>query len=205
MYTTFMVKLIVNEKYDGKKLDRFLLDKFNNLSFNEFHKALRKKDIKVNGKRVNQNISLFCDDEICVYIADNILYGKKEELVIIYEDDNILVINKPINMTVQKESNETCVMDLVNEYYSKKETNINAKPCHRLDRNTSGLLVIAKNIESEKILLEKFKNREIKKYYLATVYGIPKIKQQTLNAYLFKDAKKNMVYISNIKKQVIYL
>lgn len=101
---------------------------------------------------------------------------------------------------MQKQDDELCLMDLVLEYYSKNNIHISPVPCHRLDRNTSGLIIIAKNDESEKILLEKIKNREIKKYYLATVYGIPKIKAKVLNAYLFKDRKKKYVYISDNKK-----
>jgi len=91
-------------------------------------------------------------------------------------------------------------MDLIKEYYEKNSQNIEPTPCHRLDRNTSGLIIIAKNKNSESIILEKIKNHEIKKYYLATVYGIPKIKSQTLNSYLFKDRKKKQVYISDYKK-----
>ena len=70
-------------------------------------------------------------------------------------------------------------------------------PCHRLDRNTTGLVLFAKNEESLNILFEKFKNHEIKKKYLALVYGIPKIKKARLEAYLFKDNKKSIVYISD--------
>ena len=75
------------------------------------------------------------------------------------------------------------------------------EPCHRLDRNTTGLIVFAKNSISLNILLEKFKNREIEKHYLAKVFGIPKIKKQTLTAYLFKDNKKSLVYISDTPKK----
>ena len=74
-------------------------------------------------------------------------------------------------------------------------------PCHRLDRNTTGLLLFAKNENALNILLEKFKNREIEKHYLAKVYGIPSKKYQNLVAYLFKDNKKSMVYISDVPKK----
>ena len=73
-------------------------------------------------------------------------------------------------------------------------------PCHRLDRNTRGLVLFAKNQTALDILLEKFKNKEIKKYYKCLVYGIPSKKEDTLVGYLFKDSKKSMVYISNIPK-----
>lgn len=74
-------------------------------------------------------------------------------------------------------------------------------PCHRLDRNTTGLVLFAKNNESLGILLDKFKNCEIEKHYAAHVYGIPKDNKKTLSAYLFKDAKKSMVYISDTPKK----
>ena len=69
-------------------------------------------------------------------------------------------------------------------------------PCHRLDRNTTGLIIFAKNEKSLNILLNKFKNHEIEKHYLAVVYGIPKEKHEKLESYLFKDNKKSIVYIS---------
>ena len=74
-------------------------------------------------------------------------------------------------------------------------------PCHRLDRNTSGLILFAKNETSLKILLEKFKSHEIKKHYLALVYGIPKKKNDKLISYLFKDSSKSLVYISDVPKK----
>ena len=87
-----MKKLVVNKKYNNKKLDKFLKDNIFNLSNSLFYKTLRKKDIKVNGKRVSENITVFENDEILVYIADNLLeYNFK--LDIIYEDDNIYVKN----------------------------------------------------------------------------------------------------------------
>lgn len=77
-----MKKLIVNKKYDNKKLDKFLFDSIPNLSQNLLYKTLRKKDIKVNGKRINQNIKLKENDEIIVYIDDKLL--KKDDLQIIF-------------------------------------------------------------------------------------------------------------------------
>ena len=74
-------------------------------------------------------------------------------------------------------------------------------PCHRLDRNTSGLVVFAKSKEALDVLLDKFKNMEIEKHYKCTVYGILNCKEQTLEAYLFKDSKKSMVYVSDEPKK----
>lgn len=98
-----MKKLIVSKKYDSKKLNKFLLDNVQNLTYSLFCNTLRKKDIKINGKRVNKDISVFEGDEILVYIADSLLNSKSSiNLNIIFEDDNILVINKPGSLTVLK-------------------------------------------------------------------------------------------------------
>ena len=190
-----MKKLIVTKKYNNKKLNVFLMDNIDNLSNNLFYKTLRKKDIKINGKRISENTIVFENDEILVYISDELL-EKTQKLDIIYEDDNILILNKPINIEVTGNKSLT-------EFIHKKHINCEflPMPCHRLDRNTSGLILFAKNEISLKILLDKFKNREIEKHYLALVYGIPKMKHKKLEAYLFKDSHKSLVYISNILKK----
>ena len=188
-----MKKLVVSKKYNNKKLDKFLKDNILNLSNNLFYKTLRKKDIKINGKRVSENVTVFEGDEILVYIADNLL---ESSLDIIYEDNNILVINKPSNIEVTGKNSLT---DVVSKLYSSCE--FSPMPCHRLDRNTSGLILFAKNKQALDILLEKFKHHEIGKHYLALVYGIPKKKNQKLISYLFKDSSKSLVYISNVPKK----
>lgn len=90
-----MRNIVVNEKYDGKKLNTFLLDNFNGLTLNTIYKALRKKDIKINNVRISQNCVVNCGDKISVFISDKFLY-KNFKLDIIYEDENILIINKPV-------------------------------------------------------------------------------------------------------------
>lgn len=190
-----MKKIIVNKKYDGKNLSQFLLDNFSGLTMNTFYKALRKKDIRINNVRTTQNSIIHTSDEIQIFITDNLLY-KKLIPDIIYEDDNILVVNKPSEIEVVGEQSLTNLLKS-----QLKETNVFIEPCHRLDRNTTGLSLFAKNKEALAILLKKFKAHEIEKHYLAKVYGIPKIKNQTLTAYLFKDNKKSMVYISDEPKK----
>lgn len=190
-----MKKLIVNKKYDNKKLDKFLKDNISTLSNNLFYKTLRKKDIKINGKRVSENVTVFENDEILVYIPDNLLENKLN-LDIIYEDNNILLINKPSNIEVTGQDSLT---EVVHKLYSSCE--FKPMPCHRLDRNTSGLILFAKNTQALEILLDKFKHHEIKKHYLALVYGIPQKKNERLISYLFKDSSKSLVYISDVPKK----
>ena len=190
-----MKRLIVDKKYDNKKLNMFLNDMLPTLTNNLFYKTLRKKDIKINGKRVNKNINVFEGDEILVYISDELL-SPSIGLDIFYEDDNILIINKPYNLEVTGDNSLT---SLVHTYY--KDCEYKPMPCHRLDRNTTGLILYAKNEESLNILLDKFKNHEIEKHYKALVYGIPKENYKRCEAFLFKDNKKSQVYISDTFKK----
>lgn len=185
-----MKVLIVNKKYDGKKVNNFILDSFPNLNKNTLFKALRKKDIRVNDKRISDNITIFENDEIKVFISDELLEGSID-YKIVYEDDNILAIDKPANIEVTGENSLTSSLEKSYKFI---------KPCHRIDRNTTGLVLFAKNQEALDILLDKFKNREIEKHYKAVVYNIPKIKESRLEAYLFKDNKKSLVYISDTPK-----
>ena len=190
-----MKKLIVNEKYDGKKLNKFLLDNIENLSSNLFYRTLRKKDIKINGKRIKEDILVHENDEILVYISDELL-KPNISLDIVYEDNNILIINKPFNLEVTGINSLTTI---IHEKY--KDSSFLPMPCHRLDRNTSGFVLFAKNEEALNILLEKFKHHEIEKHYLALVYGHPKENFKRCEAYLFKDNKKSMVYINDTFKK----
>lgn len=188
-----MKKLIVSKKYDGKKLNTFILSSFPELSLNMLNKALRQKDIRINGVRTKENVTVFENDEVVVYISDDFLF-KKVDFDIVYEDDNILVVNKPCGIEVVCNDNEKNLTSFLQKKYNFIE------PCHRIDRNTTGLVLFAKNKEALDILLKKFKNKEIKKYYKCLVYGIPKKKSDTLVGYLFKDSKKSMVYISDVPK-----
>jgi len=190
-----MKKLIVNEKYNGKKLNIFLSQMLPNLTSNLFYKTLRKKDIKINGTRIHENICVYTNDEITIYIPDSLLCNHFK-LDIFFEDANILIINKPYNIEVTGDNSLTSYL---HEKY--QDSTFLPMPCHRIDRNTSGLVLFAKNESSLKILLEKFKKHEIEKHYLALVYGIPKDNYKKCEAYLFKDTKKSLVYISDTPKK----
>ena len=193
-----MKKIIVSKKYDGKKLNTFLLDNFNGLSINTIYRALRKKDIRINNVKISENCVLKNGDEITIFINDALLY-KTYNLDIVYEDNNILVVNKPYGIeVVSEDNNELTLTKIILEHFSSKDF---PAPCHRLDRNTYGLVVFAKNKDILNILLNKFKNMEIEKHYKCTVYGTFSVKETTLNAYLFKDRKKAFVYISDTAKK----
>ncbi|MDO4381517.1 MAG: RluA family pseudouridine synthase [Clostridia bacterium] len=184
-----MKELAVENKYNCKKLVPFLLDNFDGLCTNTIYKALRKKDIRINDIKVNSNVFLQTGDSVKIFISDEFLFKQNHcNFNKVYEDDNILIIDKPAEIEVTGSNSITSILKRQYAYI---------EPCHRLDRNTTGLLIFAKNKDALDILLQKFKNREIEKHYKAMVYGIPNIKSQTLEAYLFKDNKKALVYISD--------
>ena len=190
-----MKEIIVNKKYHEKKLNKVILEELSNINYPTFCKLLRKKDIKINGKRINKDILVHENDKIEIYLPKE-LEEVKINLDKVYEDENILVINKPANIEVTGINSLT---EIINKQYTNCE--FKPQPCHRIDRNTTGLVIFAKNKEALEILLEKFKKHEIEKHYLALVYGIPNKKEERLEAYLFKDQKKSQVYISdNFKK-----
>lgn len=186
-----MQKIIVPEKFNNKKVSDLLFYHFNGLTRNTLYKALRKKDIRVNDIKINADTPVKTGDIITVYITNNLLFNKIK-LPKIYEDENILIINKPAGMEVTGDNSVTSILEKEYPFIA---------PCHRLDRNTTGLTLFAKNEAVLQILLSKFKNKEIEKHYLAKVYGIPSKKEETLSAYLFKDNKKSIVYISDTPKK----
>ena len=194
----------INNKDDGKKLNNVLQKEFPALSLNTIYKALRKKDIRVNNVRINENITLHTGDIVKVFIADEFLFADKSNnaskltsksvnISVIYEDNNILIVDKPSEIEVTGDNSLTTVLSA--------KYGFTIYPCHRLDRNTTGITLFAKNKQSEQILFEKFKRHEIEKHYICRVYGIPPKKHAILNDYLFKDNKKSMVYISNTHKK----
>jgi len=184
-----MKTVIVESKYSGKNLITYLTTIFPNLNVNSVYKTLRKKDIKLNGSRINKNVLLNTGDILDIYIVDSELYGVNlKDIKVIYEDSNIVIFNKPTNLEVVGDFSLTSIM---------KKNYAFLEPCHRIDRNTIGLVLFAKNKESLDILLDKFKNKEIEKHYICLCYGIPLKLSDNLQAYLFKDSKKSIVYISD--------
>jgi 23S rRNA pseudouridine955/2504/2580 synthase len=185
-----MVNFTIPEKLNNQKILKAISIMHPEIPYSTLQKLLRKKDIKVNGKRISENINIFSSDIVEIYFKE-----QEEKLDIVFEDENIIAINKPQGIEVLN-STTTSLLDLVKKHLNSTEV----YPCHRLDRNTSGIVLFAKNNEALKILEEKIKTKEIRKFYKCRVLGHLKQKTATLNAYLFKDRKKSIVYISDTKK-----
>lgn len=192
-----MRKIIIKEKQNNQKIINVLLEEFDGVASSTLYKALRQKDIKVNGSRIKDNVFVTAGDIVEVFVDDKYLLPTIP-LNIVYEDENVLVLNKPKGVEVISSTGISLTSTLqVNYPHLAKGF---PYPCHRLDRNTSGLVMFAKNETVLAILNEKLNSGEIKKIYRCTVVGILDKKQATLKDFLFKDTKKAMVYISPIKK-----
>lgn len=159
------------------------------LGFYQIKKIFSTKSVKINGRRVNADCQVSEKDEIFIYIKDR----EKEKIEIIFEDKNVMVVNKPANVEVEG-------ADGLKERIEVANAEKTLYPVHRLDRNTMGLVVFAMNQQAQAELEVAFKERLVEKYYRTVVVGRPKNQQQTLKAFLFKDAKKSLAIISNSSK-----
>lgn len=202
MYNRCMRKFLVEPLKEGKdceKLSKIVSAKFKALPYAIFCKALRNKDIRINDKKINKDVLVYEGDTITLYINDYILYGYDEKLNVVYEDENIIVAYKTkgiiSNNETEKELDEPTFEDIVKTYNEK------AKICHRLDRNTDGLVIFSKNKEVHNEMLLGFKNNCIIKKYMAMVNNSDfKKDSDVLEAYIFTDKKKGFSYISNEPK-----
>lgn len=205
------IKIGVNDA--GQRLDKFLSKTFRNLPRSMMYKFIRIKKIKVNRKRADIGQMLSDGDTVELFIPPEFLERKpSEELFrnirpafeVVYEDENLLVCNKPVGMLSHSDSagERNTLIEHVKaylwrkgEYDPEKENSFAPALCNRIDRNTSGLVLAAKNAEALRILNEKIKKRTITKYYLCRVHGIPEVREATLEGYLIKDAEANRVTV----------
>lgn len=211
-----MVSHIVSGDKGNIKVEKYIIAAYPDLSYGTLCKAFRKKDIKVNGKRVDKDFIVLPGDRVDIYISDDLLSGSGNNpsnglyngFSVVFEDDNILIVNKAqgISVHANREQSQNTLIDYVREYLKSNKDNYSGTTdfqpslCHRLDRNTGGLVIIAKNQVSHDIILEELKSGHIKKYYQCLVNGKMKKTQERLTGYLWKDASKNKVFISTNKK-----
>lgn len=212
-----MRTFIINENDSGQRLDKFIAKSVKNLPKSLMYKYIRLKRIKINGKRCEISTRLNVGDEIQLYINDEFFASPKDDsfmcvtpnIDVIYEDENIILVDKPSGLVVHEDDDnsiDTLINRIKRYLYDKKEFNpqneLSFSPalCNRLDRNTSGIVMCAKNAESLRILNQKIKDRELHKHYLCICVGTFEKKEDTLKNYLFKDEKNKTVSIENTKK-----
>jgi 23S rRNA pseudouridine955/2504/2580 synthase len=206
-----MQSLIVSNNEAGQRLDK-LLTKYLNLAGKSFlYKMMRKKNITLNGKKCDGSEKLLSGDEIKLFLSDETISKfsevkipdvKKINLDIIYEDEHILLVNKPSGMLSQKakETDESLVEYLIDYMISSGQLSTEQlksfRPsiCNRLDRNTSGLVVGGKSLAGLQVMSEVFKDRSIHKYYNCVVKG-EVLKRQTITGFSIKNEATNQVTI----------
>lgn len=183
-----MEKLTFYSKNNDRVL-KVLQNQFPDVKYSAFVSALRKKDVLIDGKRIKENISVFCGQEITCYVASN---SKKQLFEIFYEDENLIIASKDKNIEVCDGEN--------NIELELKKDHPYVKAVHRLDRNTKGLVMFAKSESVLSNLVCSMQNHKIRKFYIAEVVGAVKQKEQKLIGYLVKDKENSLVKIFNNKK-----
>ncbi len=190
-----------------KSLSAFILDKYPMIKTGTLNKFHRTNKVKVNGKKVPLNAPLNKGDVINLYIDDIYFEKLKPEtafkfsnknIEIIYEDENLLVVNKPAGIAVMDDDwqNYDTLINRVKNHYYVNAIDCSPALCHRLDTGTSGLVLLAKNREFLQFMLDMFKNKELEKEYICVVKGIPKQKNALHTAWLTKNAKQGYVTVT---------
>ena len=198
-------------------MDRFLAKAVPLLPASLAQKYIRIKRIKCNGKRVERDTRLCAGDVLQLYINDEFFDKPREDnafltvatpkLNIVYEDAHILLVDKRPGLAVHPhdgaEYGRTLIDHIQAYLYQKKEWNPRGEHsftpalCNRIDRNTGGIVIAAKTAQALRIMNQKIKDRELDKRYLAIVEGTPNPREGSLAGYLFKDAKKNRVFVTD--------
>lgn len=212
-----MKSFLIEENDQNQRLDKFLQKAVPRLPQTLLYKYIRLKRIKINGKRAEISYRLLKGDKLELYINDEFFESQTDtefmmappQINVIFEDENILLVDKKSGLVVH-EDNENTVDTLINrvlhylydkgEYRPEVELSFTPALCNRIDRNTAGIVIVAKNAEALRVMNEKIKLRELRKTYLAVVSGCPKIKEQTLTHYHIKDESDNTVQILPHKK-----
>ena len=208
-----MKSFVISQNDSGQRLDRFIHKSVPLLPQSMLYKYIRTKRIKVNSKRAEISQRLEVGDTVDMYINDEFFAEAEKKydfldapksLNVIYEDANILLLDKKQGVLCHpddKEYVDTLIGRVKRYLYEKgeykpdEENSFVPSLVNRIDRNTGGIVIAAKNAEALRILNEKMKNRELHKYYLCVVVGTPKNKSDTLTGYLVKDEKTNTVKV----------
>ena len=209
-----MKEFAIKSNDAGQRLDRFVGKAVPLLPESLLQKYIRLKRIKLNGKGAKRDTRLQQGDTLQLYINDEFFEKPREEnsylkvgtprLTIVYEDENILLADKKPGVLCHSAgvwdyntliANIQAYLAQKGEWRPREENSFAPALCNRIDRNTGGIVIAAKNAESLRILNDKIRDREIEKTYLCAVQGRPKPPEGRLENYLFKDAQKNQVFV----------
>ncbi len=212
-----MRNIIINENDSGQRIDRFILKMFPKLPKSMMYKMIKKKDIRINGRKCDISAKLMTGDTVSVYIHDKFSESDKDisfmnasdALDIVYEDENILIVNKNVGITVHcdNEHSSDTLIDRIKKYLyncgcydPQAENSFSPALCSRLDKNTCGLITAAKNAMALREINKAIREGNSEKIYHCVVVGIPPEKEAVLTAYHFKESEGNIVRISPTPK-----
>ena len=206
--------LTVGKNDAGQRLDKFLSKAVKGMPKSFMYKSIRTKKIKLNRRRAEPDTMLAEGDEIQLFIRDEFfgspeddrgaLWRIKPELCVVFEDENIILINKRPGVLVHEDDegrDNTLLMHLraylcqKGEYDPASEQSFAPSFCNRIDRNTGGIVIAAKNAAALREMDERIRAREVKKFYLCAVHGVMPKKSDVLEASLRKDEKTNTVKV----------
>ena len=211
-----MRELTVRKNDAGQRLDKFLTKAVKGLPTSMMYKLIRTKKIKVNRKRTDQKYMLCEGDTVQLFIREEFFDSPEKDtgalsritpkLSVLYEDENIILLNKRPGVLVHEDTEgaeNTLIMHLKaylyrkGEYDPDNENSFTPALCNRIDRNTGGIVIGAKNAEALRVMNEKIRDGQMNKFYLCLVHGVPKKKEDKLYAFLRKDSKNNTVEVRN--------
>lgn len=205
----YMKKYVAGANDAGQRLDKYLSKLLKDASMGMIYKWIRKKRVKINGKKQEISYQLQVGDVLELYINDEFFDEAKEvaehleqsmELVVAYEDENILIADKPSGVAAHGEKG--CLLDSIQaylfqkgEYDPKAEQTFAPSLCNRIDRNTSGLVIAAKNAMALRTVNEKIRDREINKYYILKVENPERLpKSGKIAGYTMKNEAERKIY-----------
>ena len=217
-----MKELTIGRNDAGQRLDRFLATAVPLLPASLAQKYIRLKRIKCNNARAQRDTRLQEGDVLQLYINDEFFDKPSEanayltvtapKLNIVYEDENILLVDKKPGVAVHPHDGAEYGRTLIDhiqaylyakgEWRPREEQAFTPALCNRIDRNTGGIVIAAKTAEALRILNQKIRDRELDKRYLAVVEGTPRPETGVLKGYLFKDAVKNRVFVTGRTHQI---
>ncbi len=212
-----MRTLYIGKNDAGQRLDKFITKTLKAFPMSLLYKSIRTKKIKVNRKRTEAGYVLSEGDTVEMFISeeffaadasDTAFMRLKPNIDVVYEDENIILVNKQPGLIVHSDENEevnTLISHIKAYLYRKGEYDPGSEQsfapalCNRIDRNTGGIVIGAKTAAALRFFNEKIKKRELDKFYLCAVHGRMPLSEQTLNGYLKKDGDNNLVDIKNKK------
>ncbi len=185
----------VDETADGQRVDAFVRRFLPELPAHVVREAFARRDVKVDGARVKPDARLRVGQEVTLYCPEPLL----PPLDVVYEDADVLLVNKRPGISVERDAHGgACLVDVAARYLRKADPNAGAPiPCHRLDNQTGGLLLLAKHEAAADILFRVFRERTLDKRYLCLVRGQMKPSAATCRAYLLKDARSARVTVTD--------